>query len=167
VTPPPGEPSIRPEFAEDVPGIRTVHRAAFPTDAEAVLVDRLRADGDLALSLVARLESDVVGHIAFSPMKAPIRALALAPLAVAERVRGQGIGAMLIRTGLQYAAEAGWQCVFVLGDPAYYASFGFSVEAAASFDCVYAGPHLMMCILGENRMPSGGILTYAPAFSAL
>jgi putative acetyltransferase len=47
---------IRPERAQDRAAIRAVHAAAFaPSEIEAALVDRLRADGDLVpeLSLVA------------------------------------------------------------------------------------------------------------------
>ena len=55
--------------------------------------------------------------------------------------------------------------IFVLGNPSYYKRFGFSVEAAASFPCRYAGPHFMALNLTETMTPAA--LIYAPAFNAL
>ena len=57
--------------------------------------------------------------------------------------------------------------IYLLGDPAYYSRFGYSLEAAAPFDCVYSGPHFMALPLVEPLPVSGGELRYAPAFEAL
>ena len=43
----------RPELASDVKAVRDILEAAFPTAAEARLVDALRASGQLVVSLVA------------------------------------------------------------------------------------------------------------------
>jgi predicted N-acetyltransferase YhbS len=51
--------------------------------------------------------------------------LMLGPFAVAERRRGNGVGGKLILASLQAATEAGWGAVFLVGDPDYYARFGF------------------------------------------
>jgi putative acetyltransferase len=59
---------IRPEAPPDLAAIHAVHLAAFPTDAEARLVDTLRDAGRLTISLVAVVEEGVVGHVAFSPV---------------------------------------------------------------------------------------------------
>jgi putative acetyltransferase len=69
---------IRPEEPADCVAIRTVIDAAFPTQAEAQLVDQLRADGDAEISLVAIDDGGVVGHVMFSRMTAGFRALGLA-----------------------------------------------------------------------------------------
>ena len=60
----------RTEEAVDILAIAAVNRACFPTDAEANLVDALRAAGRLSISLVAVVDSEVVGHVAFSPVTA-------------------------------------------------------------------------------------------------
>ena len=60
---------IRPEGPADAAAIRRVLEAAFPTPAEARLVDLLRAGGHLSISLVAEEDEAVVGHIAFSPVR--------------------------------------------------------------------------------------------------
>lgn len=59
---------IRHEDASDVPLVRAIHLAAFPTSTEADLVDALRENGRLLVSLVGLDRSQVVGHVAFSPV---------------------------------------------------------------------------------------------------
>lgn len=147
--------------------VRRLHLDAFPASAEADLVERLRRDGDAIISLVAIEDGRVVGHVMFSRMEAPFKALGLAPLAVATDKRVQGIAARLIQEGIERAQEEGWQGIFVLGDPSYYQRFGFSAQAAAGFDCRYAGPHLMLLALGNHLSSRTGRVDYAPAFSSL
>ncbi|HET9405199.1 MAG TPA: N-acetyltransferase, partial [Burkholderiales bacterium] len=60
--------TIRPEQPDDIPAVRRVHEAAFPTAEEAKLVDRLRTNGKAAVSLVAHDKDGIVGHILFSPV---------------------------------------------------------------------------------------------------
>jgi putative acetyltransferase len=158
---------IRGETEADWAGIRRVQTAAFPGPGEAQLVDQLRADGDLRLSLVAAEGDEIVGHVAFSVMRAPFRALGLAPVAVSPGRQKAGIGAALIKAGLEQADESGWDGVFVLGDPRYYQRFGFDVAAAAGFRCRYAGAHFMVKSLGDALPVLNGEVDYAPAFAAL
>ena len=62
----------------------------------------------------------------------------------------------------------GWEAVFVLGDPAYYERFGFSVAAAAGFASPYAGPYFMALGLNDGIIaPRTGRLAYARAFQDL
>jgi len=94
---------IRDEEAKDVAAIHAVVRAAFGQPAEADLVDQLRADGDSIISLVAVDDGNVVGHVLFSKMSAPFRALALAPVSVSTERQNAGIGSRLIRAGPERA----------------------------------------------------------------
>ena len=48
----------------DEPAIREVLLSAFPTEQEAILVDRLRQNGRLAISLIAESGATIIGHIA-------------------------------------------------------------------------------------------------------
>src|SRR5438874_2516296 len=98
--------TIRPErFAEDADAVRAVHRAAFDTDVESRLVDRLRAAGKAIVSLVAVAEDGVVvGHVLFSPVSvaAPSgnrEGLGLAPMAVTPGQQRRGVGSALVREG--------------------------------------------------------------------
>jgi putative acetyltransferase len=159
--------SIRGETAGDRAPIHDLIMRAFGQPDEADLVDRLRGDGDAALSLVAEKDGRLAGHILFSPMTAPFRALALAPLSTAPEFQGAGVGSALIKEGLDRAKAAGWEGVFVLGDPAYYGRFGFTAEAAAGFASPYAGPYLMLKSLSERPLPDSGAIVHAAAFAAL
>jgi putative acetyltransferase len=159
---------IRDEVPADVPLIFKVHAVAFPAEDEARLVDTLRADGDLVVSLVAEIGSAIVGHIAFSRMRAPFRTLGLAPVAVLPEFQRRGTGASLVRAGLADAKGGDWEGVFVLGDTQYYERFGFSCSLASGFSCRFAGPHLMAIALNGGSLPQlCGDVSYAAAFDAL
>jgi putative acetyltransferase len=159
----PASPTIRPETPADHAAVRAVHLAAFPTPAEADLVDRLRAEGDATLSLVSETWGTITGHVLLSPLKAPVRALALAPVATLPSHQRQGQGSALIQAAITAAREAAWDAILVLGEPAYYTRFGFSAEAARGYECAYAGPYLMLLPLTARPFPKGPI-TYARAF---
>ncbi len=170
------DPAIRPERASDRAAIRALVAAAFPTPAEAQLVDALRDAGDLALSLVAERDGALVGHVAFSPIAvdeergAPrAQPLGLAPLAVDASARRAGIGAALVEAGLAACAARGCPFVVVLGDPRYYARFGFAPAYARGLVDAYGGGDAFQVIeLVPGALPSrGGRVGYADAFGAL
>jgi putative acetyltransferase len=146
--------------------IRRLHLESFPTGAEADLVEALRRDGDAVLSLVAEEGGEVAGHVLFSRMRAPFRALGLAPLAVRPAWRRRGVAASLVAAGLAEAGAAGWEAVFVLGDPAYYGRFGFDAGLAVGFASPYAGPHFMLKPLAPLPFRTGRV-DYAAAFAGL
>lgn len=163
----PGAIRFIPETPDLEGAIRAVLLAAFPTAVEADLVERLRRDGDLVTALAACDGDEVVGYVALSRMEAPVRALGLAPVAVAPGRQRQGIGSGLVRHGLARAGAGGWEAVFVLGDPAYYRRFGFETEAAAGFASPYAGPCFMVQPLAGGLRTHTGRVAYAPAFAGL
>lgn len=162
---------IRPAFAHDIAAIRGVLISAFAGHAEADLVDVLRVEGELVLALVAEQEGGVCGYVAFPRLKilngaGHVDAVGLAPLAVTPDVQRRGIGSALTREGLRLLAARGEALVFVLGDPVYYARFGFNPEAAAPFVSIYAGPYFMAQRLAGNA-PRGGMVRYPAAFDQL
>ncbi len=162
---------VRKAGPDDRDAIRRVHLLAFPSALEADLVEALEGEDDLAISLVADEGGAILGHIAFSPMRAvadgvPVEALGLAPVAVLPDRQSAGIGAALIEAGIDAAKAAGAELIFVLGDPAYYTRFGFDPAEAAPFASPYAGPHFMALRLSGERA-AGGTAAYAPAFAAL
>jgi putative acetyltransferase len=158
---------IRPEVLDDSAAIRAVLLTSFPASAEADLVDRLRKDGDIVMSLVSEAAGGVTGHALFSRMAAPFPALGLGPVAVLPQWRGRGIAARLIEEGLARARREDWVAVFVLGDPAYYGRFGFEAALAAGFQSPYAGPHFMARALTAQLSVRDGPVAYPPAFAAL
>src|SRR3546814_10906388 len=95
-------------------------------------------------------------------MTAPFRALGLAPVAVLPGRQGESIGSALIRDGLARATAAGWEGVFVLGEPEYYRRFGFNPAMAKEFSSPYAGPYLMALSLDGKALPvTSGPIDYA------
>jgi putative acetyltransferase len=147
-------------------------RSAFARDAEAKLVDRLRAESELVLALIAEHKSDgVIGYVAFPRLLLQADgetepAVGLAPLAVTAEHRRHGVGSSLVREGLIGLSKRRERLVFVLGDPAYYARFGFRSEIAASFGSPYAGPHFMALRLAGGG-PQTGHIRYPAAFDQL
>lgn len=125
--------SVREERPGDEAAIRRLTEAAFAghphsDGTEPAIVDALRADGDLALSLVAEADGEVVGHAAFSPAllaNGEEGWLTLGPISVLPERQGEGIGRALIEAGISQGREAGAAGIVVLGDPALYAHFGF------------------------------------------
>ncbi|CNK83922.1 GNAT family N-acetyltransferase [Yersinia proxima] len=130
---------IRVEIPVDAPGIDALLRQAFKGDNEAELVQQLREDGLLTLGIVATDdEGGVVGYAAFSPVDVggeDRQWVALAPLAVEEGLRRQGLAEKLVYEGLDSLNEFGYAAVVVLGDPAYYQRFGFVPAARHQLTC--------------------------------
>lgn len=169
--------AIRPERPADRAAIFAIHAAAFPTDAEAKLVDRLRDAGAATVSLVAESDARIVGHILFSPVRivAPdggeSRAIGLAPVAVAPSRQNGGIGGALIRAGFDACRAAGHTVVFVLGHPPYYPRFGF--EPASRYGLSYeGGPQFAPAFFVRELEPGTlagrrGIVHYHPEFASL
>jgi putative acetyltransferase len=121
---------IRKERSRDILAIHRVNEQAFGGDTEADLVDRLRATGSLILSLIAIEDHEVVGHIAFSPVRIDSTfetkaAAGLGPLGVRPAYQRRGIGSELVRAGLADLRKAGHGLVVVLGHPNFYPRFGF------------------------------------------
>ena len=163
---------VREERPGDAAAIRSVHIAAFPTPAEADLVEQLRSDGCTAISLVAEDEGKIVGHILFSRMSVDadgreLRGLGLAPVAVAPDRQRTGIGSILIEAGIDRARSVGAQIIFVLGEPGYYGRFGFDPKSAAPFTSPYAGPYFQARVIDGIPQPSAGRADYALAFASL
>jgi putative acetyltransferase len=158
---------VRPERPEDRAAIRAVVRAALGA-AEAELVDALRRDGDLVLSLVA-VEDGPVGHVAFCRLSCepPLRATGLAPLTVRPDRHRRGIGAALVRDGIRRLGDANEDLVVVLGEPAYYGRLGFSRPAAEGLRTPYDGPALQALALSDRGRAAAGAVRYPAAFAGL
>jgi len=157
--------TIRDETALDEDDVRALHLAAF-TDEPVVarIADDLRRSGDAVISLVAERDTAIVGHVMFSRLEAPIRAVVLSPLGVHPDFQKAGIGSSLVRAGLDRALRDGWQAVFVLGSPAYYGRFGFDAAAAAGYTAPYWGWPFMARIL-DNSVPREGKIIFPDAFA--
>jgi predicted N-acetyltransferase YhbS len=121
--------AIRAERASDVAARETLLDACFGANRHTRTCQRLRdgrapAEG-LAFSVVR--QGRLVGTVRLWHVSAGGKpALVLGPLAVDAACRALGVGAALMDHALAAAKARGHGAVILLGDAAYYASFGFS-----------------------------------------
>jgi putative acetyltransferase len=165
---------IREETPGDVDAIRRLEASAFDTDAEAKLVDALRAAGTLTLSLIAEADGEIVGHIAFSPVvvsssQGTTQGVGLGPMAVAPAFQRQGIGRGLIADGVRRLREAGHRFCVVLGHAEYYPRHGF--KRASDFRIRWERPVPDDVFFVRELAPQGlegvsGTVRYRPEFDA-
>ena len=167
------EPKVRLERPEDIDTVRVVNQRAFGGDAEAKIVDVLRALPS-AVSLVALTDGQVCGHILFTPVdveRVPegLKAVGLAPLAVMPEEQRNGIGTALVRKGLDVCRLLGYGLVVVLGHPEFYPRFGFKPASDYGLHCVYPAPPEAFMVLelkpGTLKTASG-LVKYQPEFGA-
>ena len=88
--------------------------------------------GALTISLVAIEADNLVGHVAFSPVvitQAIGNWYGLGPVSVRPDRRRRGVGAALIRNGLERLVALNAAGCVVLGEPGYYGRFGFESDA--------------------------------------
>lgn len=168
-------PVIRVEQPGDIPHIRDIVAHAFGQRAEADLVDQLRADGDVLVSLVAVGErGELTGHILFSRLpiegakgRVVTEAAALAPLAVRPEHQRKGVGSALVKAGIRACTARGLAAIIVVGDPAFYRRSGFSAETARGLRSPYPGDAFMALELKPGALRAKGTVRYAAAFGAL
>ncbi len=162
---------IRTEQVTDIPEIHAINRAAFDAATEANLVDVLRSGAENVVSLVAEEDGEIVGHIMFSPVQltgaADVRAMALAPMAVAPGRQRAGIGSALVRAGLEKCQRLGIDAVFVVGHPTSYPRFGFKSASSVGFACEFDVPDevFMVAELAAGVLDGKtATVTFHPAF---
>lgn len=163
---------IRTASRKDQDSIRCLHLSAFSEEEReevATLAVNMLAEktNPETFSLVAEANDIVVGHISFSPVSRinsdKFQGYILAPLAVHPQYQKQGIGAILIETGIQHLSKINVDIIFVYGDPKYYSRFGFDAGIASE----YAPPYQLQYPYGwqaktltdVKTFPSSGKLT--------
>ena len=162
--------TIREETKADIASIRVINRASFNEAAEANLVDALRKNRKLVISLIAEERAEVIGHIAFSaittePLLQKDRIIGLGPIAVLPEKRNKGTGSMLVKNGLERATRLGYTHVVLLGG-GYYHRFGFVPAQQYGIKSVYnAGDHFMILALTEATMPAKVMMMYESEFA--
>lgn len=125
--------NIRNEQPGDVDAIAHVTEAAFAnaphtSHTEQFIVAALRKAGQLSVSLVAMEGDDLVGHVAVSPVTLSSGDAGwhgLGPISVRPDRQGRGIGSALMVEAIERLKAMGSAGCVLLGDPGYYARFGF------------------------------------------
>ncbi|WP_197422543.1 MULTISPECIES: GNAT family N-acetyltransferase [unclassified Phenylobacterium] len=162
---------LRLERPEDATTIHALTEAAFAglpfsDGAEPGVIDALRAAGALTLSLVATDGAEIAGHVAFSPVVIDGRSggwYGLGPVSVWPHRQRKGIGQALIRDGLRRLRSMGAGGCVLLGDPAYYARFGFEHDLRLHYA---GGPAWAFQCLTLNGPRPVGEVSFHPAFDA-
>lgn len=158
---------IRNETICDVPAIsRLVTEAllmlAQSTGTEAGIVERLRAEGALALSLVAEEEGEVIGYLAASAARIGRQDgwSLIGPLVVLPSRHRQGIGSALMTEALR-RLRATSRGAALVGDPAYYGRFGF--RAFPRLSVTGCPPEVVQALPFDGAEPRGELIHH-PAF---
>jgi putative acetyltransferase len=159
--------TIRPETPQDFKAIEAIHIAAFANhpysrQTEHLIVNALRADGALTVSLVAETEDAVLGHIAFSRMGLnghDCQWLLAGPLGVLPQFQRQGIGKHLVREGIDAIRKLGAEGCILVGDPGYYTQLGFKHSPGLAMEGVPTENIMYFPITGS--IPEGAIAHHA------
>jgi len=162
---------IRNETASDIVAITHVTVAAFmnlkiSNQTEHYIIHALREAGALSLSLVAEIDGDVVGHVAFSPVTISDGAkgwYGLGPVSVLPGLQNQGIGSSLIRQGLSLLKQMGGEGCALVGDPNYYRRFEFRHVTGLVYEGV---PQEFFLALPFNATIPQGTVLFHEAFLA-
>lgn len=161
---------IRAEQDQDAASIHRVVQQAFLSAPrsdfnEQFIVDELRIAGALSISLVAEMDTEIIGHVAVSPVQITDGSLywfGLAPVSVLPAYQGQGIGSLLVRAALMRLRELPAAGCVLLGEPEYYHRFGFTPVPGLILRDV--PPQYFQAVAFGPEMAQGEV-TYHAAFS--
>lgn len=162
---------IRPEQPDDIEAISRITELAFRSNpysqqTEQFIIDQLRRDGALSVSLVAEVDGQVVGHIAFSPVEISDDSAnwyTLGPIAVTPELQGQGIGQALVSAGLDVLRTLAAEGCVLAGEPGFYGRFGFRSDPGITLDGV---PQENFLALTLGKRSATGKVTLHAAFGA-
>lgn len=160
---------IRDEQPKDIPAIFTITTNAFApmpfsSGTEPGIIDALRSEGDLTLSLVALIDDNVVGQITFSPVTINGQHkdyFGLGPVSVAPDHQSKGIGAALINEGLERLKALDAKGCVLVGNPDYYSRFGFKNDETLDYHGLDMKFVQRLTFRGKQ---DNGALLFAPAF---
>ncbi len=165
---------IRPESKDDIEKIAEINRKAFGSETEPDLITAIRESEYFIpeLSLVAELDGEPVGHILFSVISIHEGeriwpALSLAPMAVLPSHQKRGVGAELVRRGLEECSRLGFDIVIVIGHPDYYSRFGFKPARSHGLEVAFDVPDAAFLVIELEKGALDdvrGMVQYPPAF---
>ncbi len=156
---------IRDETVTDAPAIRKVVTEAMKllpqsSGTEAAIIDRLREEKALSLSLVAEDGGEVVGYLAASQARigeVPGWGL-IGPVAVLPLRHGEGIGSALMGEAIR-RLQAGCKGAALVGDPGYYGRFGF--RAYPGLRLAGIPPRFVQALIFNGDVPDGELIHHA------
>jgi putative acetyltransferase len=158
--------TVRDARPQDHAAIAELNTKAFGRPDEARIVERLRAEGDVMMELVAEVEGQVIGHVVFYQLRVfgKLAAMGLGPMCVDPWIQREGIGKGMLSHGLAFLRDSGVSLIFVLGHPEYYPKFGFNTAATADFQGPFSGNPAFMALRMRYGPPMSGRLLFPDAF---
>lgn len=162
---------IRKETPSDIEAINQVTLSAFKAlpisnHTEQFIIKALRNAGVLTLSLVAEVDEQVVGHVAFSPITISDGSegwYGLGPVSVLPMHQKKGVGTSLIQEGLSWLKEMGGQGCALVGEPNYYQRFGFRNVPELIFEGI---PQEFFLVLPFTEKVPQGMVVFHEGFWA-
>jgi putative acetyltransferase len=149
---------VREERPGDVAAIRDLNRQAFGQDQEANIVDALRANDGVLLSLVATIDGRVIGHILYSPVQlGALTGAGLGPMAVHPDHQRQGVGRRLIEAGTRRLENSDCAFIVVVGHADYYPRFGFTSARPLGITCEWDVPDDVFLVLVLDSIRMNGV----------
>lgn len=158
---------LRKEEKKDFDEIRNINNICFNGDYESRLIENLRQGSNFILSLVAKDNGKIVGHIMYSRIKiGDINSVALAPMCVIPEYQKKGIGTDLIKESFKYLKEINEKNIVVLGHTDFYKRLGFEKSANYGVKCPFDVPEdIFMVFELEKGSLTEGIVEYGEEFS--
>lgn len=124
---------IRQELESDFDKVYDIVKSAFENakhtnhDEQDLVVRLRKSDAFIPeLSLVAKKDGELVGHIMFTKTRiGEHTVITLAPVSILPKEQSQGIGGKLIEKGHEIAKRLGYTLCVLVGHPDYYPRFGY------------------------------------------
>lgn len=169
---------VRRERQEDRDAVEAVISAAFGGSQsdrlppETLLVRSLRHDVGWIpeLSIVAVLDDRVIGHVVCTRgWVGEMSALGLGPISVLPAHQKQGTGSALMHAVIGAADATGEPLIALLGDPRFYARFGFVAASQLGLTAPDPdwGDHFQVRTLMDCPSSIAGTFRYASPFADL
>lgn len=154
---------IRSEQPSDVEAIAEVTKAAFEDhpfshQTEHFIIQDLRADDALTISLVGEVDGRVVGHIAFSSVTISDGTTdwhGLGPISVLPEYQGRRIGTSLVNSGLSLLKSLSSNGSVLVGSPTYFNRFGFGNHPELILEGIPQEVFVANSLIGQ--VPSGTV----------
>jgi len=154
---------IRNEKDADVDTITEVTVAAFKTleisnHTEQYIIEALRANDALKVSLIAELDGHVVGHVAFSPVTISDGTqnwYGLGPVSVLPEHQRKGIGKSLILEGISRLKGLNAKGCCLVGHPDYYRKLGFKNLSGLVHEGV--PQEVFLAVSFDGKIPQGTV----------
>lgn len=143
---------IEAERPGDAAAVDALVLRAFGPGRFAKTAERIREAAGCAAGFTARRDGVLIGSVRlWSITVGDARALFLGPIAVERGDRNGGLGAALVAACVDHARAAGVDGVLLVGDPPYFARFGFQPAPQAALSGPVDRRRLMWLPLGRDE----------------